>query len=159
MLREPSGRSGNFSENEKIGMVFSGVSLFKNPADSRLIATDENKQILDNKLLGSEVVDQFHMSQPLLASADLILALHDEDATFSEHSPSFVPCLKVKVHDGFVIFFVGPILRLIVSVVVLVILVRNVGRTTWGMHIRGIQDDAVDGLAGVRKVTAVHTSF
>jgi hypothetical protein len=104
-------------------MVLSGVSLFKNPADSRLIATDENKQILDNELLRSEVVDQFYMSQPLFTSADLVLALQDKDAAFSEHSPRFIPGLEVKVKDSLMIFFAGPIPRLIISVVVLIVLV------------------------------------
>ncbi len=68
------------AENKKIRMVLSGVHLLFDRRNMRLIISDHDKQILNDKTVFSIFVDNLHMRQMLLVRADFILTFDNEDA-------------------------------------------------------------------------------
>jgi hypothetical protein len=79
----PSSCTGSvFPEDQKIGMVLTGVNLANHAANSRAIVADYYKQIFRYESEFFVHLHDFNMRKPLAVGAYLILAFYDQDSLF-----------------------------------------------------------------------------
>ena len=69
-------------------MILAGMDLPEHSADARPIIANHDKQILYNKANRRQLVDDFHVREALLVRANFVLALHDINTFWFQHSIS-----------------------------------------------------------------------
>jgi hypothetical protein len=131
------------------------MSLPQESAHAGPSVTKDNKQILRDKSVVREFVDEFDMCQTLLVCADLVLAFDDVGATLPEDTQYFARRGVVEVKNRFVVLLLRG--SLVVPIICLVILMVDVSTPTRRVHVRWIEDDGVDRTIFVGQRSTVDT--
>jgi len=132
------------------------MDLAEHSAYPWLVLAEHHKEILHHEAHGAQLVDDFHMGQPLLIGANLVLALHNINPLGLQHPVRFRRPFKIKVEDGFVIFLCA-IFRTIVVIIVLEILVVLMRGAAGRMHVGRIEHYAIKGRIAIGQLAAIHS--
>lgn len=130
-------------EHEKARVVLARVNLADSEAHAGAVPAHHDEQILGNETKGSARFHDFDMGEPLPVRADLILALHDKDSTFTANAASLPARVAVQRQDSLVMLVPRPVPRSVVPIVLLERRVRLMRRPparasayTWGREPR-----------------------
>src|ERR1700686_580293 len=93
------------------------------------------------------------MCQSLLVCADLILPLHNQDATLSQDSIGLSTTSEVKIQDCFVILLLR--LGAVVDVVKFEVLMVLMSRSSGCVHVRRVNHNAIKRRVLVRQCAAI----
>jgi len=140
-------------------VVFTRVCLAEACANAWPIKSHQDEEILRDEPEFAKLVDQLNVCQPLLIGAHLIPALDYVNALFAQDTSSLLRCAKIEVEHGFVILFRGSVLGLVVAVIVLVVLVFRVSRPARGVHVWGVEDNAINGVTPVWETGTIDTGL
>jgi hypothetical protein len=144
-------------EDEKVRMVLAGMNLFEHTADARFASAHHDKQVFTDEADRRQLVDDFHMCEPLLVGAHFILALHDAQAFRTQDPPGFAGAVKVQVQNSFVVLLFCPIAGLVVPVIALIVLMPHMSGSTRRVHVGGIENEAIHGTVAIRQLSAVNS--
>ena len=85
------------------------------------------------------------------------MALYNEDSALAENTIRFLPGILIQIYDRFVILAFCLSARPVVAVVFLKRFMRLMSRSSWGVHVRWVKNDAIDLPIIVRELSAIHS--
>ena len=136
-------------------MILARMNLTSRPANTRPILTNNNKQILANKTHTSIGLNYLNVSQTLPVRANLILALHNQNAAISQYSFRLQPRSQIKIQNSLMIFAPRLIATPVIPVMTLKPRRSTISRTPRTVHVRRIKNNAINLTINIRKISAI----
>jgi hypothetical protein len=96
------------------------------------------------------------MSQALLVCADLVPALNNVDSLVSENPMGLVRSFEIQFKNGLVILLSRSVVGRVVSVIVLIVLVVDMGGATGSVHIGRVENDAIDRTVPIGELPTIN---
>jgi len=135
-------------------MVLPGMNLADHSAYTRPAIAYEHENVLRHEPFRRKIVDDLDVSQPLLVCADLVHALYDIYPLVAKNATGFNGCAEIQIQDRFMVLLVG--LCDVVSVISLVILMTHMSRPAGRVHVRRIEDYAINLTIAVGQCASIN---
>ena len=138
-------------------MVLSCVDLLDYPAYPGTVPPHQDEQIFRDETYRFVSPHNFNMGESLFVRADLVLAFHYEHAAFTEDTGRLHAGFSVEPQHCFVVLRVCAVPGTVVLVVFLKRFMPFMRRSSWRVHIRRVEHDAVNLAVCIRQGAAIYT--
>ena len=135
------------------------MNLPNGTANSGPVIADHHKEVLSNEshfLIGQH---NLYVRESLPVGTNLILAFHNQNATFPQDAIRFPARIYVQGEYGLVVSCFGWIARTIVAIVFFKRCVCRMRSSSWRVHVRRIKHHAVNAIVFIGHFSAVNTSL